>query len=127
MFRSVLNAIPPCATHLEQVIYILRYLNFHHNTELCFDHNIYELKDWTTSEFGHVQGKEELPQPRSSGFAIGNVSDSVTRRSQTGILVYINSTLVYWSLKKQPSVELSSFGSEFIAIKQCCEYLHSLC
>ena len=42
------------------------------------------------------------------------------------MLVCINSALVYWSSKKQTSVESSSFGSEFIAMKQCCEYLRGL-
>ena len=39
------------------------------------------------------------------------------------MLVYINSVLVHWTSKKQNSVKSSSFGLEFIAIKQCCEYL----
>jgi hypothetical protein len=29
-------------------------------------------------------------------------------------------------IKKQTSVETSSFGSEFVAMKQCCEYLRGL-
>ena len=48
------------------------------------------------------------------------------RIQHTGFLVYLNSALVYWSSKKQTSVELSSLGSEFIAMKQCCEYIHGL-
>jgi len=133
----------PREGHLEQVIRIFGYLNSHHNTELCFDptypdidHDTYEKRDWTTSEFGHVQGQEELPpnmpQPRGAGFIIqafvdaDHASDTVSRRSRTGMLIYINSSLVYWSSKKQTSVESSSFGSEFVAMKQCCEYLRSL-
>jgi hypothetical protein len=55
-----------------------------------------------------------------------HASDTVTRRSRTGFLVFLNSGLVYWSSKKQNSVESSSFGSEFVAMKQCCEYLRGL-
>ena len=40
--------------------------------------------------------------------------------------MWINSALVYWWSKKQNSVESSSFGSEFIAMKQVCEYLRGL-
>ena len=40
--------------------------------------------------------------------------------------MYLNSAPVYWLSKKQTSVETSSFGSEFIAMKQCCEYLRGL-
>jgi hypothetical protein len=55
-----------------------------------------------------------------------HASDSVTRRSRTSFLVWINSCLVYFLSKKQTSVETSSFGSEFVAMKQCCEYLRGL-
>jgi hypothetical protein len=33
---------------------------------------------------------------------------------------------VQWFSKKQNSVESSSFSSEFIAMKKCCEYLRGL-
>jgi hypothetical protein len=55
-----------------------------------------------------------------------HASDTITRRSRTGFLVYLNCSPIYWSSKKQNSVESSSFGSEFIAMKQCCEYLRGL-
>ena len=38
----------------------------------------------------------------------------------------LNLSLVHWMSKKQTSIELSLFGSEFIAMKQCCECLHGL-
>ena len=40
--------------------------------------------------------------------------------------MYLNCALVYWWSKKQTSVVYSSFGSEFVAMKQCCEYIHGL-
>ncbi len=55
-----------------------------------------------------------------------HASDSVTRRLRTGFLVYLNCAPIYWSLKKQTSVESSTFGLEFIAMKQCCEHLRGL-
>ena len=55
-----------------------------------------------------------------------HAGDSVTRRSRTGFLVYCNSAPIYWMSKKQTSIESSSFGSEFIAMKQCCEYIRGL-
>jgi hypothetical protein len=41
----------------------------------------------------------------------------VTRRSRTGVLIYVNSAPVIWYTKKQGSIETSSFGSEFTAMK----------
>jgi hypothetical protein len=79
----------------------------------------FEAKDWASCEVGHLNGVEErppnMPEPRGQGFVIrvdaDHASDSVTRRSITGFLVWINSCLVYFMSKKQTSVETSSFGS----------------
>ena len=97
---------------------------------------MFEAKDWASSEFGHLDGKEEVPpnqpEPRGQGFTISakvdadHASDTVSRRSRTGFLVWVNSSLVHCWSKKQTSVETSSFGSEFVAMKQCCEYLRGL-
>ncbi len=114
-----------------------------HNTELVYDPSDpvidvsqFQKQDWSFSEFGHVIGKQQLlrniPGPRGLGFTItakvdaDHAGDTVTRRSRTGFLVYCNSALVYWLSKKQTSIESSSFGSEFTAMKQCCEYIRGL-
>ena len=133
----------PREGHLNQVFRIFAYLKNHHNTELVFDpsdpvvdESLFERRDWTSSEFGHIQGEEELPpkmpEPRGFGFVMrakvdaDHASDTVTRRSRTGFLVYLNCALIYWLSKKQTSCESSSFGSEFVAMKQCCEYIRGL-
>ena len=73
-----------------------------------------------------------MPEPRGLGFTVrvkvdvGHAADTVTRRSRTGFLAYINYDLVYWFSKKQNSVDTSSFGSEITAVKQCCEYIKGL-
>ena len=133
----------PRKGHMEQVMQFFGYLRKYHNAELVFDpsdalidERDFDRKDWASSEFGHVEGKEDLPpnmpEPRGLGFTIvakvdaDHASDTVTRRSRTGILVYLNCSLIHWWSKKQASIESSSFGAEFIAMKQCCEYLRGL-
>jgi hypothetical protein len=133
----------PRQGHFEQAMHIFAYLKCHHNAELVLDpsdpvidKDAFVRRDWTTSEFGHLQGKEEvpanMPMPRGQTFVIwakvdaDHASDTVSRRSRTGFLVWLNCSLVYWMSKKQTSVESSSFGSEFIAMKQCCEYIRGL-
>jgi hypothetical protein len=133
----------PREGHLYQVFQIFGYLKKYHNTEMVYDPSdpvvdeaSFERRDWTSSEFGHIQGTEELPanmpEPRGLGFVMrakvdaDHAGDTVTRRSRTGFIIYLNSAPIYWSSKKQTSVESSSFGSEFIAMKQCCEYLRGL-
>ena len=133
----------PRLGHLEQVIHVFGYLKQYHNAELVFDptypeidQNAFERRDWSTSEFGNVEGKENMPpnRPVERGFGFimranvdaDHATDTVTRRSRTGFLVYLNSALVHWHSKKQTAVESSSFGSEFCAMKLCCEYLRGL-
>ena len=41
----------------------------------------------------------------------------VTRRSVTGILVFVNSTPVRWFSKMQKTVETSTYGSELVAAR----------
>ena len=133
----------PREGHLEQVPHMFACLKSHHNAELVFDpsdpaidESEFERRDWTSTEFGHLDGKEvlppKMPEPRGVGFVMrakvdaDHASDTATRRSRTGFVVHLNSALVCWWSKKQNSVESSSFGSEFVAMKQCCEYLRGL-
>ena len=99
------------------------------------DERNFEEKYWTASKFGSCT-EEELPTnmktPRGFGFVMrayvdaDHAGDSITRRDQTGFLVYLNMAPIYWMPKKQTSVETSSFGSEFIEMKQCTEYVCGL-
>ena len=43
----------------------------------------------------------------------------MTRRSQAGILMFVNAAPIIWYSKKQNTVESSSFGSEFVALRIC--------
>lgn len=135
--------VSPREGHIQQLFHIFAYLKKYHNSEMVFDPtepvtdmSKFERRDWASTEFGHLEEKEEMPpnmpQSRGTGFVVwakidaDHAADTVTRRSRTGMLVYVNSALIYWSSKKQHSVESSSFGSEFVAMKQCCEYVRGL-
>ena len=132
----------PRQGHLEQVLHIFAHLKKYHNTEMVFDPSDpivdtdgFHREDWSTSEFGHL-GTEELPSnapvPRGLGFLLrafvdaDHAADVITRRSRTGFMVFLNNAPIYWMSKKQNSVETSSFGSEFMAMKHVCEYLRGL-
>ena len=71
----------PREGHLEQVLHIFAYLKKYHNAELVYDPsdpvvemNDFERRDWTASEFGHIEGMEEyapnMPEPRDMGFVM---------------------------------------------------------
>ena len=50
----------------------------------------------------------------------------MTRRSQTGLLLFVNRAPVVWYSKCQNTVETSTFGSEFIAMKTAVEQIEAL-
>ena len=49
--------------------------------------------------------------------------NNITRRLQTGFLVYCNSDLVYWISKEQNYIDTSSFGREYSTMKVAMEYI----
>ena len=117
------------------------FLKLKHNGVMCFDPSEPDIdksqfpsEDWSALAYGKC--KEELPpnapKSRGLGFTMRDFVDSdhagdiITRRSRTGFLIFLNSAPIYWYFKKQGSVETSSFGAEFIAMKQCCEYVRGL-
>ena len=137
------HLVLPREGHLKQVHNMFAYLKKYHNSELVFDPSNpiideaeFEKKDWTSSEFGHCAGDDILPanMPKARGFGflvsarfgVDHAGYITTRRSRTGYIAYLNTAPVYWMSKKQNSVETGSFGSEFCAMKHCCEYLQGL-
>ena len=53
----------------------------------------------------------------------GNV---ITRRSHTGILIYVQKAPIIWFSRRQNTVESSRFGSEFVALRIAKEMLVAL-
>ena len=97
------------------------------------DEKMFERRNWS-SFYGDTQElkPEGMPKPLGHEMIIRAfvdadfASDQVSRRSRTGFIVMLNMAPVYWISRKQSYVETSSFGSEFCALKQCCEYLRGL-
>jgi hypothetical protein len=89
--------------------------------------------DWT--DFYHGV-KEKIPPnappPRGEPVQIDCFIDAdhagnrVTHHSQTGILVFLNRSPIIWFSKAQNTVETSTFGSEFTALRIATELLESL-
>ena len=55
-----------------------------------------------------------------------HATDLITRRSTTGIVIFINGTPVSWYSKRQNTIESSTFGSEFVALKIATEMNEAL-
>eukprot|EP00957_Ditylum_brightwellii_P024788 1873245-Ditylum_brightwellii.AAC.1 len=64
----------------------------------------------------------DIPEPRVKEVQINcfvdadHALDCVTRRSQTGIMIYCNRTLIIWYSRRQNTVKSSTFDSEFVAL-----------
>ena len=126
------NSIPR-EGHLEAVIRVIGYLKKWNKGLIVFDprplpipeHIEYEHHDtWRQ----HYPGaKEEIPpkMPTPRGCAgevtvyvdADHATDLVTRRSTTGMVMFVNSTPIRWISKRQSTVESSTHGAELTAMK----------
>lgn len=95
------------------------------NLEVPETHNLPQIKhNWSEIYPG---AKEELPPnrpiPKGFGFHMttyfdaDHAHDLETRRSVTGVLVFLNKTTIRWYSKRQNTVETSSYGSELVAAR----------
>ena len=55
-----------------------------------------------------------------------HAGDKRTRRSRTGFFIFLNSAVITWMSKRQPTIETSVFGAEFVAMKQGVETLRGI-
>ena len=116
------------------VYHVFTYLNKHENSKIVFDlttvelanPNVFKKVDW--SDIYDVEDvKEELPprmpEPRGRSVKMSvfvdadHAGNKVTRRSHTGVLIFLQNALTVWYLKRQNTVESSTFGSEFVAMR----------
>jgi hypothetical protein len=126
--------------HMEQVLHIFAYLKCHEQSNLVFDPR---PVDWAPSTFTscdwstfYKDATEPIPPnappPRGQEVQINAFVDAdhagnrITRRSQTGILLYLNRAPIIWYSKAQNTVESSTFGSEFVALRICVELIEAL-
>jgi hypothetical protein len=130
----------PREGHLESVFRAFAYLGLHHNARVVFDPTYPSVDmgtfiktDWK-SMYGDV--KEIIPSdaPVSYGKEVDlrlfvdsdYDGEKFTRRSRTGLVVYLNMAPIVWFSKNQPTVESSIFGAEFVAVNNGIETIRGL-
>lgn len=130
----------PRQGHLEAVYYMYGYLKAHGRSTMVFDSNYINWRDedFTKEDWQDFYPNVEediptnAPEPRGMPVQINVFVDAsharnkVTRRSHTGILIYLNMAPVTWYSKAQKTVETSTFGAEFVALKIGTELIKSL-
>lgn len=71
----------------------------------------------------------DMPKPKGKKVRVtayvdaDHAHDQVTRRSVTGILVFLNNTPIRWYSKRQSTVETSTYGSELVAARIATELI----
>ena len=135
---SVLSSFntSPREGHLEAAYQVFEYLMDHkiggrvvYDSAIpALDHIKFTEANWTEI-YGEMSEDipENMPKPRGLPVTISMFCDAnhagnkVTRRSQTGILFFLNTAPIIWYSKKQATVEASTFGSEFVALRVATE------
>jgi hypothetical protein len=130
----------PRRGHLEAVYHIFAYLKQHLNSKIVFDKRwpVIEEDSFLQVDWEDFYGdqKEEMPpkMPSARGKPVriscfvdadhaGNVA---TRQSHTGIIMFVNNALIAWFSKRHNTVETSTFGSEFVALRIATEQMEAL-
>ena len=133
----------PRTGHLVQALHIFKYLDIHRKNELAFDPAYHDVEDpvlvrtrISNMKEMYPDAQEDLPPnaPPARGKPMevncfvdsDHAGDKVTRRSQTGILLYCNSAPIVWYSKRQNTCEASTFGAEFVALRVATELIISL-
>ena len=132
----------PREGHLEQVLNIFGFLKGNPKLTIHMDPTLpnidYEVFNMVHDGFHeHYRDAEEqiptdAPKPRGRGVRqvcyvdASHAANKVTRKSHTGILIFLNGAPIQWYSKQQQTVETSAFSSEFIAMKVCIELVRAM-
>jgi hypothetical protein len=130
----------PREGHLDAVYHLFAYLSLHHNARVVFDPTYTDvdmrafIKTYWKPMYGDV--KEAIPpnapvtREKAIDFRLFVDSDHAgehfTRSSRTGFVIYLNMAPIVWFSKRQPTVESSVFGDEFVAMKNGIEITRGL-
>jgi hypothetical protein len=132
--------LQPREGHLNAIFHIYGYLKAHTRSTMVFDDGYihwnddeFYTADWSDFYPGAIEDDpKNAPPPRGLPVKFNVFVDAdhagnrMTRRSQTGILLYLNKAPIIWYSKAQRTVETSTFGSEFVAMKVAVEIIKGL-
>ena len=138
----------PRKGQLAQMLHMCQYLYCNQGMNLVYDPTKINVNENTILSHLRAENKaKELqalypdavdyipanaPEPLGQSVQINAFVDAdlagelTTRRSQTGILIYVNMAPIIWISKRQSTVESSTFGSEFVAMRALVETIIGL-
>ena len=130
----------PREGRLAQVFHIFAYLKKHHNSAVVFNLSYPDVKvdtflkqDWKCF-YGDVKETTPLniPKPLVNEVVMRCFVDSdhagekLRRRSHYGFTIFFQMAPIYYCSDRQNTVDTSTFGSDFMAMKLVCEYICGL-
>jgi hypothetical protein len=130
----------PREGHLEAIFHVFAYLGIHHNARVVIDTTYTDVDmdtlvktDWKLM-YGDVKENIHSDSPVYRGkevdlhlFVDSDLDgEQFTRRSRTGFVIYLNMAPIVWFSKRQPTVESSVFGEDFVAMKNGIETCHGI-
>jgi hypothetical protein len=130
----------PRQGHLEQVLHVFAFLKRHPKSKIVFDDTLppvsgfgYAAHDWSELYPGAAEViPHNIPEARGKSAVTTCFVDAdhagchQTRRSQTGILIFLMNAPIMWYSKRQNTVESSTFGSKFVAARIAVEMIEGL-
>jgi len=134
---SSYNAAPRSG-HLDAVLHMFAYLAGHERSRIVMDDAYYPHEETPLCNWKDMypEAQDQIPgdAPEALGKPIqqtmfvdaSHAANLVTRQSRTGVLIFLNRAPIVWHSKKQMSIETSTFGSEFTALKVGFEMLLGL-
>jgi hypothetical protein len=122
----------PRVGHIEAVYGIFAYLKVNPEAKLVFDPSepfvelgtFNEDCDWKAF-YGDIKEPEPVGAPEPLGQAVtiscfcdaNHAGNVITRRSHSGIIIFVQNAPIIWFSKKQNMVEASTFGAELVAMR----------
>lgn len=128
----------PRIGHFNAMLHIFAFLKLHPRSRLVFDDSYVPIEEGPQEDFSefYPNASEDIPPnaPEARGKAVQMIAfsdsdhagDLLTRRSRTGVLIFLNRSPIIWYSKKQSAIETSTFGSEFMALKTATDLVKGL-
>ena len=130
----------PREDQMQKLLWMFTYVKRHLESKLVFDPF---SRDWSRYQFLKHDWSEfypgameaippNAPEPRGRAVQINmfcdaaHANDHITRRSTTGFIIFLQGTPIFWYSKRQNTIETSTFGSEFVALKIATEAMEGL-
>ena len=130
-------AAAPREGHLKRALRMFGYLKNYPKLGIIYSPGNLKTPKYTIAEMNWEEqypgAHEELPpdMPKAKGNTVSittfvdadHAGDKSTRRSVSGIILYVNDNPIKWYSKRQNTIETSTYGAELVAMRIAVEFI----